>query len=557
MLNQLFVQNVALVDQLELHFEAGMSVITGETGAGKSIMLDALGLALGDRADTGLVAGEAEKAEVIASFDLTANPAALRWLAERDLNNDGNEAMLRRVVTRDGRSRGYINGSPVTVTDLRDLGDLLLDLHSQHEHQSLLRRETHRRLLDEFGDSMAQAGVVSDLARRHNDSRAKLATLVSASAEQSARVQLLTYQANELETLAVRPGETGNLEEEQKLLSGTEEILRACSEVMLLCEEDEEASALARIARATHLLGNIDLPRIHPILELLESSSIQLTEAMSDLGRFVSHLEQDPARLKDVEDRLSTIYDLARKHRVEPGELPSLLDRISAELLSLANADSEIETLGAEIETIDKNYREAAKELSMARRKAARRLTEKVSRQLASLGMSGARFEVALTSRDDAAPHPNGAEEIEFLISTNPGQAPRSLGRIASGGELSRISLAIQVVTAATSHIPTLVFDEVDVGIGGGVAEVVGSLLRQLGNRTQVICVTHLPQVAAQGHQQYRVSKSSGKKRTRTQIERLTDAQRIEEIARMLGGLDLTDQSLAHARAMFEAASAS
>ncbi len=556
MLNQLFVQNIALVDRLELHFEAGMSVITGETGAGKSVMLDALGLALGDRADTGLIAGDAEKAEVHASFDLTGNPGAIRWLAERDLGTDENEALLRRVVTRDGRSRGYINGSPVTVADLRDLGDLLLDIHSQHEHQSLLRRETHRRLLDEFGNSVTQSASVGNLARRHAETKAALDHLISASAEQSARVQLLTYQANELETLDVRDGETSALEAEQKMLSGADAILRTCNEVMLLCEEDEDA-ALARLGRATHLLGDVDLPTVRPILELLESSSIQLAEAMSDLGRFADNLEQNPARLTEVEDRLSTIYDLARKHRVEPAELPGLLTTISEELATLANADSQIEALSTELETLATAYRQAAKELTLTRRRSAKRLTDQVSRQLTSLGMGGAKFEVALRDRHDSVPHPHGAEDIEFLISTNPGQPPRSLGRIASGGELSRISLAIQVVTAATSHIPTLVFDEVDVGIGGAIAEVVGSLLRQLGTRTQVICVTHLPQVASQGHQQYRVSKSADKKRARTRIDMLTQTERIEEIARMLGGLDLTDQSLAHARAMFEAASTS
>jgi DNA repair protein RecN (Recombination protein N) len=556
MLTHLLVKDVALVDHLELTLDAGMSVITGETGAGKSIMLDALGLALGDRAESGLIASKADKAEIHACFDVSNNESARSWLAERELAGAGeeDECILRRVVGRDGRSRGFINGTPVTVSDLKSLGDMLIDIHSQHEHQSLLKKDTHRRLLDEFGKQTSLASEIEALCERYQSTRKSLYALIATNEEQSSRLQLLSYQAEELATLNTSPDEAQTLEAEQKLLANAESILAACSAAATLLAEAEDDNALGLISRALHQISPIDQAQLRPIIEMLESSRIQLQEAVSDLTRFSDDVELDPGRLAEVETRLTEIYDTARKHRIAPAEIPALQERITHELEQLGNADQAIEQLQSEVETIKAEYTKAADVLARGRAGAAKELKARIGSLLADLGMQGAVFEVTLTPRENREPNPRGHEDVEFLISTNPGTSPRPLNRIASGGELSRISLAIDVVTADTSSVPTLVFDEGDVGIGGAVAEVVGSLLRELGTKAQIICVTHLPQVAAQGHHHFLVTKSSDRKHAQTRISPLPNTHRIAEIARMLGGLEVTEQSLAHAREMYLAA---
>lgn len=555
MLTQLIVKDFTLVDALELEFQGGMSVISGETGAGKSIILNALGLALGDRADTSLIADGATRAEISASFEIGDNPDAMAWLQERDLVAAGSgDCILRRVIGRDGRSRGFINGTPATVADMKSLGDMLIDIHSQHEHQSLLKRETQRKLLDEFGDHMKLAEKVRDVYYDYKASSEELNSLISNSQEQASRLQLLNYQATELQELAVRPGEYEQLEQEQKRLANAESILHNCHQAIEMCQQDDNANALHQISAAIGLLNEVDDDAVRAVVELLDSSRIQIEEAIHDLQRFRDDFQIDPDRLSEVEERLSDIYEVSRKHRVDPAEIPDLEKRINDELASLEGIDNDIESLNAKTEELKTSWREAADALGKARRKAARTLGKKVSGQLAELGMRGARLNVELSPDEAREPSPQGLESIEFLISTNPGQDPRPLGKIASGGELSRISLAIQVVTADTSKIPTLVFDEVDVGIGGGVAEVVGTLLRQLGHKAQIICVTHLPQVAAQGHCHYRVTKSSDESRTATCITPLQDDEKVSEIARMLGGVEMTEQSLAHAREMFQKA---
>ncbi len=551
MLTQLIVKDFALVDHLDLEFRDGMSVISGETGAGKSIILSALGLALGDRADISLIARGAERAEISATFDIGDNDDASAWLQRRDLtDHDGPQCILRRVIGRDGRSRGFINGTPSTVTDMKALGDMLMDIHSQHEHQSLLKRETQRRLLDEFGGLVSQACKVEELYRKFRECKDRLEALVADSAEQSSRLQLLEYQSAELAELGITAGEYTQLEQEQKRLANAETILRNCHQAMAACQEDD-AGALRQLSMAIQLLSDADDKAIRATAELLESSRIQIEEAVRDLVRFTDEFEMDPGRLAEVETRLGQIYDISRKHRVEPGEIPALEKRINDELASLADVDNDIEALTEEAGGLEDAYSAAAEELGKGRRKAASALEKSVSDRFSNLGMPGASLKVALSPAGEGAPAPGGLEQVEFLISTNPGQEPRPLNKIASGGELSRISLAIQVVTADTSKVPTLVFDEVDVGIGGGVAEVVGSLLRQLGERAQIVCVTHLPQVAAQGHNHYRVTKASDARQATTHITPLSDGEKVAEIARMLGGLEMTEQSVAHAEEMF------
>jgi DNA repair protein RecN (Recombination protein N) len=556
MLVHLSVHNYAIVEHLDLELQRGMSVITGETGAGKSIMLDALGLALGDRADSGVVRPGADKADILASFDLEDIAEARAWLAERDLDNDG-PCILRRVITSEGRSRSYINGAPCPLGDLKALGELLIDIHSQHEHQSLLKPDTHRRLLDEYAGSQELARQVQLAAQRWRQTRQELQRLSSSGDEQRARHQLLSYQLEELENLALGDNELEQLEQEHKTLSNAEQLLGACRQVLDLCSESDAGNVLSALTASLNRLGGFsDQPALGEATNLLASAQIQVEEAIGELNRFIDHFDADPQRQQLLEERLDAIYGLARKHRVQPFELAELQQRLLQELEGLNADDEAVERLGEELAAYERHYREKADELSALRQQAAGRLAEAVQAEMQTLGMPGGRFSIELQAGSSDEPQPQGLEQVEFLVSANPGQPLKSLAKVASGGELSRISLAIQVITAQTSRVPTLVFDEVDVGIGGPTAEVVGQLLRRLGERGQVLTVTHLPQVAAQGHQHLFVHKARGQDSTQTAVACLTQEGRVEEIARMLGGVDLTEESLAHARKMVTKAQA-
>ncbi|WP_222910865.1 DNA repair protein RecN [Pseudomonas sp. DNDY-54] len=557
MLIHLSVHNYAIVEHLDLELKRGMSVISGETGAGKSIMLDALGLTLGDRADSSVVRIGADKADILASFDLDDIPDARAWLAERDLDNEG-PCILRRVITAEGRSRGYINGTPCPQGDLKALGELLIDIHSQHEHQSLLKLDTHRRLLDEYGGSQDLARQVQLAAQRWRQTRQTLERLSNTSDEQRARHQLLSYQLEELETLALGENELEQLEHEHKNLANAEHLLGACRQVIDLCSESDAGNVLSALTSSLQrLTGFQNQPgALGEAVNLLSSAQIQVEEAVGELNRFLDHFDSDPQRQQALEERLDSIYTLARKHRVQPQELPALQQSLFEELEGLNADDDALEQLGEELAAYAHHYQEKAEALSGARQQAAESLAVAVETEIQRLGMPGGRFSVVLkpTTAGDLMPH--GLEQVEFLVSANPGQPLRPLAKVASGGELSRISLAIQVITAQTSRTPTLVFDEVDVGIGGPTAEVVGQLLRRLGERGQVLTVTHLPQVAAQGHHHLFVHKARGRDETHTAVAALEGSERVEEIARMLGGVDLTEQALAHARQMIGSAQA-
>lgn len=557
MLVHLSVHNYAIVEHLDLELKRGMSVISGETGAGKSIMLDALGLTLGDRADSSVVRIGADKADILASFDLDDIPDARAWLAERDLDNEG-PCILRRVITAEGRSRGYINGTPCPQGDLKALGELLIDIHSQHEHQSLLKLDTHRRLLDEYGGSQDLARQVQLAAQRWRQTRQTLERLSNTSDEQRARHQLLSYQLEELETLALGENELEQLEHEHKNLANAEHLLGACRQVIDLCSESDAGNVLSALTSSLQrLTGFQNQPgALGEAVNLLSSAQIQVEEAVGELNRFLDHFDSDPQRQQALEERLDSIYTLARKHRVQPQELPALQQSLFEELEGLNADDDALEQLGEELAAYAHHYQEKAEALSGARQQAAESLAVAVETEIQRLGMPGGKFSVVLkpTTAGDLMPH--GLEQVEFLVSANPGQPLRPLAKVASGGELSRISLAIQVITAQTSRTPTLVFDEVDVGIGGPTAEVVGQLLRRLGERGQVLTVTHLPQVAAQGHHHLFVHKARGRDETHTAVAALEGSERVEEIARMLGGVDLTEQALAHARQMIGSAQA-
>jgi DNA repair protein RecN (Recombination protein N) len=557
MLVHLSVHNYAIVEHLDLELDRGMSVITGETGAGKSIMLDALGLTLGDRADSGVVRPGADKADILATFDLADIPEAESWLAERDLSNDG-PCILRRVITAEGRSRGYINGTPCPLGDLKALGELLIDIHSQHEHQSLLKTDTHRRLLDEYAGATDLARQVQLAAQRWRQTRQELERLSNSGDEQRARHQLLSYQLEELESLALGETELEQLEQEHKNLTNAETLLAICRQVVEQCSESDSGNVLNALTASLNRLSSVNNASgsLSEATTLLTSAQIQVEEAVGELNRFLDHFDADPSRLQEIEERLDTIYTLARKHRIQPTEVATMQQKLLDEIETLNANDESIERLGEELASFARHYQEKARELSDLRNLAATGLASAVELEIQRLGMPGGRFTIELRSNSNNELQPHGLEQVELLVSANPGQPLKALAKVASGGELSRISLAIQVITAQTSRVPTLVFDEVDVGIGGPTAEIVGQLLRRLGDRGQVLTVTHLPQVAAQGHQHLFVHKVRGSDATHTAVSKLNKSERVEEVARMLGGIDLTKESLAHAKKMVVAAKA-
>lgn len=549
MLVHISVQNYAIVDHLDLELHEGMSVITGETGAGKSIMLDALSLTLGARTDSSVIRPGADKADILSSFDISRIPEAQHWLQERDLETS-TQCILRRVITREGRSRAYINGTPCPLADLKALGELLIDIHSQHEHQSLLKTDTHRRLLDEFAGATEQARAVQSIAQRWRHTQQQLTQLSANEEEQRARRQLLTYQLEELDILAVQDGEVEQLEQEHKSLSNSESLLDNCRQIIDTCSDNDSSNVLSLVGtllqRARAVCG---APQAFTqATELLASAHIQIEEAVSEFNDFVDNFDADPQRQQWLEERLDSIYTLARKHRVTPEQLHALQAQLQGELESLDADDASLEHLEQAAALLVTEFNQKAQSLSTLRSKAAKKLASAVMQQLHMLGMPDGEFSVVLQPTESNKPTAFGLEHIEFLVSANPGQPLRALAKVASGGELSRISLAIQVITAQTSRVPTLVFDEVDVGIGGPTAEIVGQLLRQLGENGQVLTVTHLPQVAAQGHQHLYVHKERKQKSTHTAVKVLSHEQRVEEVARMLGGIDLTEESLQHAR---------
>ncbi|WP_311968943.1 DNA repair protein RecN [Pseudomonas baltica] len=551
MLVHLSVHNYAIVEHLDLELARGMSVITGETGAGKSIMLDALGLTLGDRAEPGVVRPGADKADILASFDLADIPEASAWLAERDLDSAG-PCILRRVITAEGRSRGYINGTPCPLGDLKALGELLIDIHSQHEHQSLLKTDTHRRLLDEYAGAGDLSRQVQMAAQRWRQTHQEIEHLRNSGDEQRARHQLLSYQLEELENLALGEHELDELESEQKNLTNAEALFGICRQVIDLCSENDSGNVLGALTASLNRLGATNNPP-HALGEaagMISSAQIQVEEAVGELNRFLDNFDADPARLQYIDERLDTIYTLARKHRIQPAELAHMHQTLLDEIETLNANDESVERLGEELAAYARHYQEKARELSELRQQAAHSLATAVEAEIQRLGMPGGRFSIELRPHGSNGMQPHGLEQVELMVSANPGLPLKALAKVASGGELSRISLAIQVITAQTSRVPTLVFDEVDVGIGGPTAEIVGQLLRRLGERGQVLTVTHLPQVAAQGHHHLFVHKVRGSDETRTAVSSLNKNERVEEVARMLGGIDLTKESLAHAKKM-------
>jgi DNA repair protein RecN (Recombination protein N) len=560
MLTQLCIQHYAIVEYLEIDFRAGMTAITGETGAGKSIILGALGLSLGDRADKSVISANASRTDITACFDTRTLAMSRSWLEEHDLlaAEEPDLCLLRRVVTEDGRSRAWVNGRPVSLQILKEIGEMLIDIHSQHEHQSLLNKSTHQRLLDEFIGQRELLEEIRRLSREWKKNRDALEDLRQQSANAAAQFNLLEYQIKELQDLNLSPGELETLETEYRELNSTESTLAGAQQLLELCSESEQESLLSGLNKGLALLHDLNRnsSTLRTVAELLSTASIQVEEAVTELRRCIDSDTANPQRLESINQRLADIQSLARKHRIKPEELPSLTEELQRQHTDLTHTDAALAEKQAQDSILRQAYEQVAGRLGELRRSAAENLALQINQQIAELGMSNASLLISLAPSARDALSATGLENVEFLVSTNPGQEPRPLMRIASGGELSRISLAIQVIAARTSAIPTLVFDEVDVGIGGGVARAVGRLLRELGNRGQVLCVTHQAQVASQGHHHLFVSKSelADKISIGTSIRELSEKERIEEVARMLGGESeghgLTTESLAHAQEM-------
>lgn len=551
MLTHIHIWNFAIVEALDIELESGLSVLTGETGAGKSILLDALGLALGDRADSTVIRHGESRAEISVTFNTSQATNAEVWLKEHELDSE-HECIIRRTVNEKGPSKAFINGKPATVQQLRELAEMLVDLHGQHEHQSLMKAEVQQQLLDDYASHSDLVSKVSTSFSEWNKLNTEFKKLNSAKNEQDHRLDLLRYQVNELETLNLQTGESEKLDIEHKRLSNASQLLQTTELALHVLQENDKDSISQQLSHFTlelQQLGKTD-NKLNEIAGLLDNAMIQVNEASSELHQYVDNLELDPQRLSYLDERISTIHNLARKHHVNPDELPALLEDLQKELDSIENADGHLEKLQQDIVITASTYQQAANDLSKSRTNVAKILSTKVSENMQELGMEGGTFEVALNAYEAESFHANGNEQIEFLVSANPGSPAKSLSKVASGGEISRISLAIQVITAESTRIPTLIFDEVDVGIGGRVAEIVGRKLKQLANHRQVICVTHLAQVAALGDHHLQVSKQSDSATTISQIDYLGTQQRVKELARMMGGIEITEQTLSHAEEM-------
>ena len=555
MLLSITINNYTLVDILEIEFSSGTTAITGETGAGKSLILDALSMALGDRADSSTVRQGKDRAQITASFDISSIPEAKLWLDNHDITAD-DECILRRIYTTEGRSRGYINGQPCTMQQLKQLGDLLVDLHSQHEHQSLLRRNTHRKLLDEFNASTELAVKVAEYFHDWQGAAKTLQDLAERSDEFNARRELLEFQVEELQELNLEPSYLQQLELEQQNLANAEQIIQDSQKLLAISDQGEAFNLRDGFNQSLSILSQLKHKpeALEEAEQLLQSGLIQVDEAVRCIEQHIDRFEANPQRLQHIEDELGLIFQLARKHRVDSHQLAEKLEELVLELRQLTAGDQNLEALQQQVDEFAAKYKKAATELSLIRQQGAVKMSQGINQQLQQLSMQGAELLIQLTQLDENNYKSYGLEDIELMISTNPGQAHKPLAKVASGGELSRVSLAIQVVAAANSSIPTLVFDEVDVGIGGSTADVVGKLLKQLGDRGQVISVTHQPQVAAHAHQHYVVSKITANSSAESTIVNLNKTQRIEELARMLGGAKVTDQTLSHASELFDLA---
>ena len=550
MLTSVHIRHLVTIEELSLELDSGMSALTGETGAGKSILIDSLGLALGNKADISLIRNGHEKAEITAVFDLCDNADAKQLLKKMELLDDSSECLVRRVLTIKGRSRAFINNTPVTLASLTQLGEKLVDIHGQHAHQSLLKAPYQRTLLDAYAGNEELLEKLQHQWRQWSTATRELSSLQLKQQDRRSHIELLQFQIEELENLAQAEEEWQQLESEQRRLSNAGLLRERCDELLsTLYHDNGVAQLLQRSLSILEELREIDKPP-GDSLEMLQSAMIEVEESSHSLHQYADDIQLDPARLASVDQRLSDILLLARKHQLEPAGLPLHLATLQQQLEKLLQSDEQLDTLQQQIEEHRQQWEKLAGRLSRSRSKAVESLAAQVSATMQQLSMPDGRFSIKLNSIEQQQPTAQGRETIEFYFSANPGQPQQPLSKAASGGELSRISLAIQVATIGLAKIPTLIFDEVDVGIGGGVAEIVGKLLRKLGEERQILCVTHLPQVAAQAHHHLLVEKQRHNNSTQTRIIPLEESQRVDEVARMLGGVEMTERTLKHAQEM-------
>nr|WP_242533177.1 DNA repair protein RecN [Niveibacterium umoris] len=546
-MRRLTIRDFVLVDRLDLEFSEGFGALTGETGAGKSILLDALSLLLGDRADSAMVRAGCERAEIAGTFEFVDGGGVHAWLADNDIAPD-EILLVRRIVESGGRSRAYVNGSPVTAAQLKALGELVADIHGQHAHQALLRSDAQRELLDTHAGSTLLARDVAQAWRAWQQAKREREEAVTQGEASAREREMLVWQLNEAEALAFDPAGWQQTNESHQRLAHAAGLIDGAGAALASLDEDEPAIAteVERLAGRLAELARFDA-QLSPIAELIAGAGIQLGEAVAELRRYRDRLELDPEALAECERRIGAVTQFSRKYRVSPDEILGLVDAWRTRLAAIERA-SDLQLLELAEAEVAARYRELASRLSEQRRRAARTLGAQVTDAMQELAMAGGRFEIGLSAADPGTIH--GLEVVDFLVAANPHQEPRPLAKVASGGELSRIGLAIQVIASEAQAVPTLVFDEVDVGIGGRVAEVVGRRLRELGRRCQVLCVTHLPQVAARADWQWQISKETVGGATLSRVAVLDPAARIEEIARMLGGERITDTTRSHAAEM-------
>jgi DNA repair protein RecN (Recombination protein N) len=554
MLMHLTIRDFAVVESLHLDFSRGMTVMTGETGAGKSILIDALQLALGERSDASVIRHEAPFAEISAHYDISTLTVASDWLIANDLNTE-DECIVRRVINKDGRSKAYINGRGVPLSQLRDLGWYLVNIHGQHQHQLLLKPEHQRTLLDCFAEHEPLLSAVLTAFQALQRLKKEEAELLKQQGQLD-KLALLQYQIRELEELNLSDNELAKLEVEQKELAHAEHWLNLCQQAIQCLKNDNNQDALSLLYQGKIPIDQLKAhtPKLNVCHELFNSALIQLDEALAELEQFSETISLDPTRLKSVEERLGTIHHVARKHRIQPENIVDHKNTLNQDINELLACQTHLENISAAIRNTENTYKTAAEQLSDSRKKAALSLEKLITTTLQTLEMPKARFKIEFTSKNISNMSGIGIDDIEYLVSTNPGLDLQPLRKIASGGELSRISLAIQVIMAKRMTTPTLIFDEVDAGISGKTAETVGKLLKKLANEVQVLCVTHLPQIAALGNQHYQVTKNQTDFSTSTDIKPLNEAERIEELARMVGGSAITPHALLHAKALLETA---
>jgi DNA repair protein RecN (Recombination protein N) len=556
MLTHLAIKDLAVVECLALDLEPGLIVLTGETGAGKSILLTALGLALGDRADSGFIRPGADKAEVNLEFSLSDASEARLWLQDNELLDEDDTCLIRRVVTQDGRSRAFVNSRPITLQALQELASNLVEIHGQHAHLHLLKANEQRRLLDEFAGNQADLEGLRAIYEDWKSANSELKELRKAANDREAREELLRFQIDEMEQLEIETLDYAELSQQQILQANVGKILSVGQTQLDALYDGDDRSINALLSHAItgmHELAHL-VPEFDDLAGQLKEAQIQVKEVSGELRRRLDRLEADPARLNWLDEKLGDFHRLARKHHTTPQELAEHLTLLRDELSNLEQGSERISELEAQVDALASRYREAAGELTRRRQEAAGSLQTRISDLIRELGMPQGQFLIQIATDSGQEPAPAGWDSVEYSVSANPGLPPRPLAKVASGGELSRISLAIQVAATDSKTVPTLVFDEVDTGIGGGIAEIVGQKLKKVARGRQVFCITHLHQVAAQGDHHLLVEKRSGQDKTQTQVRKLGHEQRRQEIARMLGGVKITDQTLAHAEELLQLA---